>query len=334
MKRSIPALVAASVIAFGGTATAADKLDLSKYQVTANYAIPTLGEMGLEASAVTFAKDRNSLFFVGDEGLGVVELSLTGQVKSTMAFSGWPSRTANNDAEGLTYLGNGVLVVGEERLQDAFRFTYVPNGSVDLSTVPWSSAFESGYNNNGMEGFSYDPRNGSFVAVKQSGPQEVRGGSLTFEADLDGGASTMVPLFNASLLGLLSLSDVQTLSPVDAFSGTPAADNLLILSLGSNKLVESDRSGNVLSQFNLAGITPNDIEGVTVDHRGIIYLIAEDSGFGNSQLIVLTPVPEPAIQALLLAGLGLVGLRLRRRAQTRRGVHDVGGAPDYQLGNG
>jgi uncharacterized protein YjiK len=313
MKTSMQALlVAASLAALGGAAGAADKLDLSRYQATANYAIPTLGEMGLEASAVTFAKDRNSLFFVGDEGLGVVELSLTGQVKSTMTFSAWPSRTTHNDAEGLTYLGNGVLVVGEERLQDAFRFTYVPNGSVDLSTVPWSSAFASGYNNNGMEGLSYDPRNGSFVAVKQSGPQEVRAGSLTFEADLDGGPSTMAPLFNASLLGLLGLSDVQTLSPIDALAGTPAADNLLILSLASNTLVESDRAGNVLSTFNLAGITPNDIEGVTVDHRGIIYLVAEDSGFGNSRLIVLTPVPEPATYGLLLAGLGLLALRLRR----------------------
>lgn len=314
MKTSFQVLVAAAVLALAGTASAADKLDLSKYQVTANYAIPTLGEMGLEASAITFAKDRKSLFFVGDEGLGVVELSLTGKVKSTMAFSAWPSRTQHNDAEGLTYLGNGVLVVGEERLQDAFRFTYVPNGSVDLSTVPWSSAFAAGYNNNGMEGLSYDPRDGSFVAVKQSGPQEVRGGTLTFEADADGGPSTMMPLFNASSLGLLSLSDVQTLSPIDALAGTPAADNLLILSLGSNRLVEADRAGNVLSTFDLAGVTPNDIEGVTVDHLGTIYLAAEDSGFGNSRLIVLTPVPEPATYALLLSGLGLLSLRLRRRA--------------------
>lgn len=314
MKTSMHALlVAASLAALGGTAGAADKLDLSKYQVTANYAIPTLGELGLEASAVTFAKDRNSLFVVGDEGLGVIELSLTGQVKSTMTFSAWPSRTTHNDAEGLTYLGNGVLVVGEERLQDAFRFTYVPNASVDLSTVPWSSAFAASYNNNGMEGLSYDPRNGSFVAVKQSGPQEVRAGSLTFAADLDGGTSTMVPLFNASLLGVLGLSDVQTLSPIDALAGTPAADNLLILSLASNRLVESDRAGNVLSTFNLAGITPNDIEGVTVDHLGNIYLAAEDSGFGNSRLIVLTPVPEPMTYGLLLAGLGLLALRLRRK---------------------
>lgn len=305
------ALLATSIAAFGGVAHGADKLDLSRYQITGNYALSPLGGMGLEASAVTFARDRNSLFVVGDEGLGVVEFSLTGQVLSTMQFAAWPARTQHNDAEGLAYLGNGVLAVAEERLQDAFRFTYVPNGSVSLAVAPWSSISDHAYNNNGLEGLSYDPRDGSFVSVKQASPQEVRAGTMTFEAN--GGASTMAVLFDASLLGLASLSDVQTLSPIDALADTAAADHLLILSLDSRKLVEADRAGNVLSQFDLSGLTAQAIEGVTVDHRGVVYLVAEDSGTGNSRLFVLTPVPEPESHALLMAGLGCVAWRLRRR---------------------
>ena len=88
------------------------------------------------------------------------------------------------------------------------------------------------YNNVGMEGISYDPRDGSFVSVKQATPMEVRSGALSFAAE--GGSSTMAPLFDANLLGLASLSDVQTLSPVNALAGTAAADNLLILSLDSH----------------------------------------------------------------------------------------------------
>ena len=124
----------------------------------------------------------------------------------------------------------------------------------------------------------------------------------------------MTPLFDAdAVLGLASLSDVQTLSPIDALLGTPAADNLLVLSLDSRRLVEIDRSGKVLSFLNLAHLTSQAIEGVTVDERGTIYLVAEDSGTPNSRLLVLTPVPEPATLALMTGGLAALGWRVRRR---------------------
>ena len=90
--------------------------------------------------------------------------------------------------------------------------------------------------------------------MKQDNPQAVLAGTLTFAPG--GGTSTMAPLFDAdALLGLASLSDVQTLSPVDALAGTPAADNLLILSLDSRRLVEVNRNGQVLGSFDLAGLT-------------------------------------------------------------------------------
>jgi hypothetical protein len=109
---------------------------------------------------------------------------------------------------------------------------------------------------------------------------------------------------------------VQTLSPVDALAGTPAADNLLILSLDSRKLVETTRTGTLLSSLDLTPLTTQAIEGVTVDERGVIYLVAEgSSGAIPSQLLVLTPVPEPAEYALMLAG--LLGIAVRVRAARR-----------------
>ena len=308
--------VVAALLGAMAVAEAAPSIRLETYQLSANVALPTLGGMGLEASAVAYARDRGTLFFVGDEGEGVVEISRSGALVGSMAFSGWPSRTQHNDAEGLAYLGNGVLVVGEERLQDAFRFSYTAGGSVDLNSVPWVSVVEGwGYNNSGMEGIAYDARgNGSWVAVKQTNPQRVMTGTLSFEADADGGTSTMTQLYGgATLFGLGNLADVAVLSGIDGLVGTPGADNLLLLSLSSQRLIEVDRSGNLLSSISLAGFTPNDIEGVTVDERGTIYLVAEDSGFGASRLLVLTPVPEPATTALALAGLMAVGAAVRRR---------------------
>lgn len=322
IKHLTMALVAATV---GMGAQAASSINLGHYQVSATYALSALGGTsggisGLEASAVTYARDRNSLFFVGDEGTGVVEISLTGQTLGTMAFNWTNTGSTKHDTEGLTYLGGGVLVVTEERLYDAYRFNYTAGGTANLaaSSVSISNATVG---NDGLEGISVDPRNGSFVMVKQDVPEDIRAGTLTFGANLSGVANTST-LFDPTLMGVSTLSDVQTLSPVDALAGTAAADNLLVLSLGSRKLLEVNRLGQTLSSFDLSNVLPhNGIEGVTVDEKGNIYLVAEQiqDGFGpanpQSQLIVLSamPVPEPESYAIALAGLGLLGVLSRRK---------------------
>jgi uncharacterized protein YjiK len=309
-------LVAASL-----SAHAADSINLGNYRVSATYSleseIPGSTVSGLEASAVTYARDRGTLFFVGDEGTGVVEISLSGQTLGSMAFDWTGTASTNNDTEGLAYLGGGVLAVGEERLFDVYRFSYLAGGTATLADS-YVSISNTTVGNNGMEGISYDPRDGSFIAIKQQSPQDILAGTLTFAGGA-GGTSTMSNLFDPALLGLASLSDVQALSPVDALAGTPGADNLLLLSLGSNRLVEVDRLGNIKSSFDLSGVLPdNAIEGVTVDEKGIIYLVAEQVQNGaltpiGSQLIVLSPVPEPASVVSMLAGLGLLGFAARYR---------------------
>lgn len=353
-------LAAAVLAATAYSAQAANSIDLGNYTVSGIYALDALngtsgGISGLEASAVAYARDRidpftglaGTLFFVGDEGTGVVEISRTGQTIGSMLFDWSGTGSTKHDTEGLTYLGGGVLVVGEERLQDAYRFTYSAGGTATLASS-FVSISNVAVGNNGMEGISYDPRNGgSFVSIKQQSPQDILAGTLSFAAATGapssvsgdgssppgGGVSTMANLFNPALMGLATLSDVQTLAPVDALAGTAAANNLLVLSLGSRMLVEVDRSGNVLSSFDLSSILNvydgnhalidfNAIEGVTVDPTGTIYLVAEQlQGAGGtaasqSQLIVLSAsVPEPETYAMMLAGLGLVGYAARRRKQ-------------------
>lgn len=320
----LASLTAALTATWGLGAQAAGNFNLSYYQLSASYGLDTLGELGLEGSAITYARDRGTLFFVGDEGLGVVEISRTGQTLGSMAFDWAGTGSTNQDAEGLTYLGAGQLAVVEERLQRAYSFTYAAGGSQALGSTPYATISTWTPSNIGIEGISFDPRDGSFVTVKQDvdgnparGPQEVRGGALSFAV---GGGSTSLPvLFDANLLGLASLSDVQVLSVVDALAGTAAADHLLILSLDSKRIVEATRSGQVVSSIDISGLTSiENIEGMTIDERGVIYLLAEQQqGSGApfdapSRLFVLSAVPEPGTWALMAGGVALLGWRRRQ----------------------
>lgn len=306
-------LIASMAACAAFSASAQTSINLGNYQLTASHALDTVNERGLEASAVTYARDRGTLFFVGDEGLGVVEVSRTGTTIGSQAFNWAGTGSTHNDAEGLTYLGGGRLVVVDERPQRAYRFDYANGGVVNLADAPFATISSYTPNNSGIEGISFDARHsGSFVSVKQAGPQEVRSGGLSFA--VGGGTPSPSVLFDASLLGLSSLSDVQVLSAVDGLAGSAAADNLLILSADSFRLVESTRSGTVLSSLDLRGITTQAIEGLTIDERGVIYLVAESSGANPSRLFVVSsPIPEPGTWALLLAGLGAVGTLTRRR---------------------
>lgn len=315
MKRHLFTLALAALPFWPLGASAQTSIGLQNYGLVGNYAVPALGDLTLELSAVTYAPDRGTLFVVGDEGLGVVELTLTGSIVGSMAFNWAGTGSSNNDAEGLTYLGGGRLVVVDERPQIAYSFSYAAGGSVMLAAQAQAPVGSSpgSVGNVGTEGISWDPRNGSFVSVKQDNPMELRAGGLNFA--VGGGTSTMTTLFSGatSLFGVNNFADVQTLSPVTALAGTPAANNLLILSLDSRRLIELDRTtGTVLSSLDLAGFTQQAIEGLTVDSLGNIYLVAEDSGTANSRLFVLSAVPEPGSWALMLAGMAALGWRLRR----------------------
>ena len=86
-------------------------------------------------------------------------------------------------------------------------------------------------------------------------------------------------------------------------------------------VVEVSLTGRVLSSLDLSGVVPrNGIEGVTIDEKGTLYLVAEQIQDGiiapkaQSQLIVLTaPVPAPETWGMTIAGLGLPGIAARRR---------------------
>jgi uncharacterized protein YjiK len=312
------------------SAQAADSINLANYQVTGTYGLDIFngtsgGLSGLEGSAIAYARESGTLFFVGDEGTGIIEISRTGQTIGSMTFNWANTGSTKNDTEGLTYLGNGQFVVTEERLQNGYKFSYSAGGTAALGSVPFVS-FGPTIGNIGIEGISYDARNGNFVTVKQDDPAVLSiYNSLTFSttaaADVVPNVSFSGSASNSSLFGLQSLSDVAVLGGVNSLVGTTAADNLLLLSLDSHKLIEITRGGVIKSSFDLSNVLPhNAIEGVTIDENGTIYLVAEQIQDGSnvspnpqSQLIVLSAVPEPESYSLVLVSMGVLGAMARRQ---------------------
>lgn len=280
-------------LALSAATTAHAGLDLSRYTLTSSFALPS--STASESSAITWNWDNDHLYVVGDEGGFITEVTRTGQVVSSMRLTGF------EDTEALTYVGNGQFVIGEERLQDVYRLTYQAGGTVARSSLATVSLGPT-VGNVGLEGISIDRRDGSFVTVKESGPQAVRAGTIDFAT----GTHTVADLFTPNL-GVSDLSDVQTLG---GFTGTDFADNLLIFSQQSQKLLEVTRSGQVLSSFSFTTVS-GIAEGVTIASDGTIFITDE-----SPWVYVLTApaVPEPATWASMLAGIAGLAALARRRA--------------------
>jgi len=289
-------------------------VDLSRYVRIGRYDLPeptrTLLPSGTpawnllaqEASAVTYNKDSDTLFVLGDGGTAIVEVSKTGQLISTMTLAkgGSPQGTEFYDPEGLAYVGNGTFVFTEERDRQLVRFTYQAGGTLQRSasqTVKLGTTI----GNIGLEGVSFDPLTAnSYILVKEISPQGVFQSNINFDlvplGSISNGGSPVASngsstaanstnLFNPANAGLADFADVYALSNVAALNGTVFSGDLLILSQESGKVVEISRDGTVRSSLTLQ-LSPGDKqsiadqthEGITMDADGNLYIVSENGG--------------------------------------------------------
>ncbi len=357
MKSASMGLLVAAALATS-SALAVNSVDLSTYQLVGRYALPSppagttpVNLLAQEASGIAWNRDTNTLFVVGDGSRSITQVSLTGTFIDTMNLALDPNKpqgTAFYDTEGITYVGNGKFVVVEERLRVANLITYSAG-----STLSYSGAQQvklgTTIGNIGLEGISYDPKTGGFIAVKEkpaSSNDTVPGGVFQTTIDFNAGtasngSATTVNSINLFNLGkpngvnsaVSDLADVFALSNVTA-AGSSDYDNILLISQESGKILKVNRNGDILGTLNIPFLTsaPNGTtsltgpgdplvltladqqhEGVTMDDVGNIYVVNENAGgdINYPQLWVFAPVPEPETYAMLLAGLALIGLRRR-----------------------
>lgn len=296
---------------------------LGAYQLVGTYALPTnspnpFSAPQFEASAVTWNRDTNTLFMLGDGGGFVMETTLAGTPIGTMrlAAGASPQGTEFYDPEGLAYVGNGRFVMTEERSRTAVQFTYVADSTLQRTQTS-TVKLATNVGNTGLEGLTYDPFTGGFVGVNeragsgaaqnifQTGIDFGPGGTAT-----NGSASTVdnAALFPAANVGFATLNDVYSLA------NTYASTNLLVLTHGA--VAEMTRSGSLVASLALPGVAAGyQVEGITMDLAGNLYLVSDNGDAGlNSALLVYAPVPGPAAWVVMTAGLALVARVSRRRA--------------------
>lgn len=304
-------------------------IDLSNYVRIARYdlpeptrtAAPANNLLAQEVSAVTYNKDTDTLFVLGDGGTSITQVSKTGELIDTMtlATGSSPQGTEFYDPEGLTYIGNGQFVMVEERDRQAVLFTYEAGGTL---TRAEAKTVQIGTNvgNVGLEGLTYDPLTGGYVFVKEKSPEGVFQTTIDFEnGTASNGSPTTInstDLFDPALLNVIDLADVFALSNLGTAIGTSEEGNLLLLSQESAKILEVDRAGNVLSTLTLQSDPGNPLdivsqqhEGLTMDADGYLYVVSENGGgdFDHPQLWVYAPstAANAAPTAVSLTGAAL-----------------------------
>ncbi|GGP22313.1 SdiA-regulated domain-containing protein [Silvimonas iriomotensis] len=256
--------------------------DLNNYTQTASYALQVgtgANLLNAEASGVTYDKDTDSLFVIGDGGTAVVQVSkLDGHVIDSMTLNAGDFQ----DTEGITYVGNGKFVLVEERLRQVNLFTYTAGGTLHRTDVQ-AVKLGTTVSNVGIEGVTFDTKTGGYVAVRQSQPTSIFQAAINFATGSatapDGSAilpTTDNPpvLFDAAKTGLSAFNDVFSVSNIVPASA-PDYDNVVIIGAPDGRIVKMDRAGNMLSSLYMSATAQN--EGVTMAPDGTIYAVGEQA---------------------------------------------------------
>ncbi len=270
--------------------------DLANYIQVGRHSLPVGTGTNLlaeEASGITFNKDTNTLFVVGDGGTSITQVTKLGVLVDSMTLAAdatKPQGTYFYDPEGITYLGAGKFALVEERYRQVNEFTYVANSTLagaGVRTVKLGTTI----GNIGIEGISFDPATNGYIGVKESGPSGVFQTTINFAAGTASNGSPTLEnstnLFDPTLTGLTAHNDVFALSNVVGVT-SPDYNTLLILSAPDGKVVKMDRSGKLLGTLAVGAAAQN--EGLTMDTDGNIYVVSEiGGGAGRPEMLVYAP---------------------------------------------
>lgn len=249
----------------------ARSLWLPEYRVRIDAkAVPGVGD---NLSGLTYDERRDQLWAVLNNPEELLALSKDGELLARYPLSGF------SDVEGITYLGDNLLLLAEERNQ-ALVVVEVPEKPGALFREDYrvlTLGLQNG-DNQGFEGAGYDRAGDRLFVVKEHSPRklyEIRG----LKASIQGDFSLEVIDREAWIEHKVFARDLSSVH-YDERTG-----HLALLSDESKLLMELDGRGKLISFRSLLGgfaglqdSVPQG-EGMTFDDRGNLYLVSEPNLF-------------------------------------------------------
>lgn len=231
-------------------------------------------------SGLSYDTDLQLLWAVTNGPNELLALSTDGDIQARYTLDGF------EDVEAVTYIGNGKLIIAEERKQNLVIVS-IPvsadgalqaHGSLSHAQYPSITLALWNEDNKGIEGLTYDLKNDLLYVVKERDPIQLLGVS-GIQKSLEKGLSVQVQNLSGLLKNNLFATDLSS-ATFDQNSG-----HLILLSEESKLLIEMTIAGKIISFRSLArgfaGLEKSipQAEGVSIDTDGHLYVVSEPNLF-------------------------------------------------------
>lgn len=231
-------------------------------------------------SGLSYDPDLQLLWAVTNGPNELLALSTDGDIQARYTLDGF------EDVEAVTYIGNGKLIIAEERKQNLVIVS-IPverdgaaqtSGSLNHAQYPSITLALWNEDNKGIEGLTYDRKNDLLYVVKERDPIQLIGVS-GIQKSLEKGLSVQVQNLSGLLKNNLFATDLSS-ATFDQNSG-----HLILLSEESKLLIEMTVAGKIISFRSLArgfaGLEKSipQAEGVSIDTDGHLYVVSEPNLF-------------------------------------------------------